>query len=430
MKVLVIGSGGREHAIVWKLSQSKKVSGIFVAPGNPGTAALAQNVPINATDIKKLLSFAKKEKIDCTIVGPEAPLVMGIVDLFEKHHQKIFGPSKNGARIEGSKVWAKKLMKKYNIPTAGFVVFSEYLAAKKYLQTAKYPCVVKADGPALGKGVAVCANKTEAQKFLSQIMMDRIFGPSGNKIIIEEVLSGPEISFMIATDGREFISLLPSQDHKKVSDGDKGPNTGGMGAYAPVPFVSRKMITEIEKKIVRPTLNALALENSLYKGILYPGLILTKEGPKVLEFNCRMGDPETQPLLSLLETDLMDIVTSVLKGNVMKSLTWKKAFAVCIVLTAKGYPGKYQKGVEIKGLKKTSGKKNIHIFHSGTSTKNDQIVTTGGRVLGVIGVNSSLIKAMDMAYASIGKKAIWFSGMHYRKDIGRKGVAKYDNTQI
>lgn len=430
MNILVIGSGGREHALVWKIAQSKKVKKIFCAPGNPGIGQIAENVGIKLDKLDQLVKFAKEKKIDLTIVGPEAPLIIGVVDLFGKNNLKIIGPSKKASQIEGSKVFAKKLMEKYGIPTAEFQVFDDYNKAQKFLKrldlqrsptSIGYPLVIKADGQCFGKGVAVCDNYTQAEIFLKKLLKDKIFGVAGEKVIIEECLQGQEISYMVVTDGVDFISLPPSQDHKRVFDDDRGPNTGGMGAYAPVPFVDKKLIKIIEDTIVRPTLRAMKKEGYLYKGILYPGLILTPEGPKVLEYNCRFGDPETQPLMKLLKTDIMDIFEAIVKKKVKRlKLDWYKGSAVCVVLTSKGYPGNYEKGKVISGL--VNDKNNIQVFHAGSKIANGKIKTCGGRVLGVTAKGPNLKTAIANAYKHIGRTGIHFSGMRYRRDIGKKGL--------
>ncbi len=427
MKVLVIGSGGREHALVWKIAQSKKVEKIFCAPGNPGTGSLAENIPIKVNQLKKLLLFAKKEKIDLTIVGPEKPLILGIADLFAKNNVPLVGPSKKASRLEGSKIFAKKLMKKYGIPTAKFEVFTVFSRAKKYLSGQKYPLVIKADGQCLGKGVAVCRKEFEAQKFLKSLMKDKVFGNSGSRVIIEECLTGQEISFMAVTDGINYVSFLPSQDHKRAFDGDRGPNTGGIGAYAPVKFVDDKLIKKIEKEIVQATLIAMEREGCPYSGILYPGIILTPEGPKVLEFNCRFGDPETQPLMTLMTTDIIDIFEAIVKKKVKNlRVKWSNASSVCVVLTAQGYPGNYEKGKIIYGLPKPFARGGlvnaVMTFHSGTKLLNGKLVTNGGRVLGITAKRSNLKTAITNTYKHIGGKGIHFSGMHYRHDIGKKGL--------
>jgi len=425
MKVLVIGSGGREHALVWKIVQSKKISKIFCAPGNAGTNELAENVAIGIGELDRLVYFAKKEKIDLTIVGPEAPLIAGITDLFEKNKLPIVGPTKRAARIEGSKIYAKKLLLWNKIPTAKFACFDDYKYASEFLKTKKYPLVIKAEGQCLGKGVVVCKDESTAQKFIRESMVEGIFKDEGKRIIIEEYLEGQEISFMVATDGNDFVSLLPSQDHKRAFDGDRGPNTGGMGAYAPVPFVDNKLIKRIEEEIVRPILKAMVQHDNPYIGILYPGLILTNDGPKVLEFNCRFGDPETQPVLSLLDLDIIDLFDAILHKKIKNiRLKWKKGAAVCVVLASSGYPGEYKKGIIIHGLKNLIKKKDVIAFHAGTKTDGNEVVTNGGRVLGITSVGKDLKQAIKNAYKYIGRKGVHFSGMQYRKDIGEKGLRK------
>ena len=421
LKILVIGSGGREHALVWKLSKSDKITKIYCAPGNAGTEEFAENIAINPSNIRELLNFAKVNSIDLTFVGPEGPLIAGIVDKFKKKSLNIVGPSKKAARIEGTKVFAKKLMAKYAIPTAKFKIFTDYKKAKKYLKSQIFPQVLKADGQCLGKGVLVAKNFNQAEKFLDVLMIKKIFAQAGSKVIIEECLTGQELSFMVVTDGKNFISLLPSQDHKRIFDNDHGPNTGGMGAFAPVPLVGSSLIKKIEKEIVKPTLSALEKEGCRYSGILYPGLILTKQGPKVLEFNCRFGDPETQPVLSLLKTDLIDILLAIQKRQIHKlKLSWNKGYAVCVVLASKGYPANYQKGFPIF----ITGTKNVTVFHSGTNKIGNKFITSGGRVLGVTGIGSSLFQAIKNTYKAVGAKGVHFKGMYFRRDIGAKGLNK------
>jgi len=429
MKILIIGSGGREHALGWKIKQSPLVSKIYFAPGNSGTKQIGKNVSIEVTNIQGLLKFAKGKKIDLTVVGPETPLVLGISDVFKKEKLKIFGPSKKAAQIEGSKTFSKQLMKKYKIPTAEYFSFNNFSEANKYLQHVKYPQVIKADGLSLGKGVAICKNRKDAEKFLKQLMVDKIFGGSGEKIIIEECLYGQEISFMVITDGKDFLSFLPSQDHKRLNENNQGPNTGGMGAYTPVPFLDKKLIKQIEKEIIIPTIKAMAKEGCLYQGILYPGLILTKEGPKVLEYNCRFGDPETQPLMMSLESDLIEIILAQQKGNLKnKKLIFKKGFSVGVVLASAGYPEEYKKGDQIIGLGKVNDK-DVQIFHAGTKEVDKKIITNGGRVLSVTAKSITLDETIKKAYQYIGKKGVYFKGMQYRKDIGKNGLIfgdKYD----
>lgn len=429
MKILIIGSGAREHALGWKIKQSPLVTKIYFAPGNPGTKQIGENVNIVVTDIKKLLKFAKEKKIDLTVVGPETPLVFGISDVFKKEKLKIIGPSKCASQIESSKIFAKQLMKKYKIPTASYFSFNNFTQAKEHLAKTKYPVVIKADGLCMGKGVAVCKNKKEAEIFLKQLIVDKIFGKSGEKIIIEECLYGQEISFMVITDGKDFLSLSPSQDHKRLIDNNQGPNTGGMGAYTPVPFVDQKLIKQIEKEIVAPTIKAMAKEGCRYEGILYPGLILTREGPKVLEYNCRFGDPETQPLMMQMESDLVEIFLAQQKKQLKnKKLIFKKGFSVGVVLASKGYPGKYEKGDQIFRLNKIKSD-DVQIFHAGTKEENKKIVTNGGRVLSVTSTGKTLGEAIKKAYRQIGKKGIHFKGMQFRHDIGKNGLIfgdKYD----
>lgn len=429
MNILVIGSGGREHALVWKIAKSKKAEKVYCAPGISGISSYAQNVPIHVSEIEKLAEFAMEKKIDLTVAGPEIPLIAGIVDLFKKNHLQIIGPSRAAAQIEGSKVFSKKLMLKYKIPTADFAVFDDYRSAKLYLKDQKYPLVIKADGQCAGKGVAVCKNYKEAKIFLKTLMKDKIFGDSGNQIIIEECLSGQEVSFMLATDGNYFVSFLPSQDHKRVFDNDRGPNTGGMGAYTPVPFVSSKMMSQIERTIVKPVIDAMRKEGAPYEGILYPGLIMTKDGPKVLEFNCRFGDPETQPLMFMLKSDIVELFEAIISKKIKDyKFKWHRGSAVCVVLTAKGYPGKYEKGKVIYGLPKPFARgplaNSVITFHSGTKFIKNKLVTNGGRVLGVTARGNNLKEAINNVYKLIGKKGIHFSGMQYRKDIGEKGLNK------
>lgn len=433
MKILVIGSGGREHALVWKITQSKKVRKVYCAPGNPGTGQIAQNVPINVTELDKLVRFARDKNIDLTVVGPEAPLINGIVDLFKENNLKIIGPTKIAAQIEGSKIFAKKLMEKYKIPTAKYKIFDDYKKASLFLRrlhlmggatSLKYPIVIKADGQCFGKGVAVCGSFDQANKFLKLLMVDKIFGNCGSRVIIEECLEGQEVSFMLASDGKNFVSFIPSQDHKRAKDKDEGPNTGGMGAYAPVPFVDKNLFSKIEKEIAGPVIEAMRDENATYEGILYPGLILTPEGPKVLEFNCRFGDPETQPLMSMLKSDIIELFEAILNNKIRDyKFKWFSGASVCVVLTAKGYPGEYEKGKEIS-LARSHLARKYAVFHAGTKITNGKLVTSGGRVLGVTARGKNLKEAIKNVYKYIGKNGIHFSGMHYRKDIGKKGLNK------
>ena len=422
MRVLIIGSGGREHALAWKISQSKKVSQIFIAPGNAGTAQIGKNINLTANDLPSLLHFSLKEKIDLTIVGPEEPLNLGIVDLFEKNHLLIFGPPKKAAQLETSKVFAKRFMKKFKIPTAEFKIFSDYQKAKTYLKDCQFPKVLKADGLAGGKGVSVCQNLKETLLALEKMMVKKTFGSAGKKVIIEHCLIGQEISLISFVDGQNISPFLPAQDHKAVFDNDKGPNTGGMGAYTPTPFASQKILKQIINQILKPTILGMKKINHPYKGILYVGLMLTSDGPKVLEFNCRFGDPETQPQLMLLKSDLVDLMLTCLRGKLKnRKISWHPGFSVCVVLASGGYPNKYQKGFIIKGLPKNNSQ--LQVFHSGTKFEKNKIMTNGGRVLGVTSRGKTLKEAIKKAYLVV--KKIRFKNKYYRGDIGAKASNFY-----
>ncbi|UZQ83586.1 phosphoribosylamine--glycine ligase [Thermoanaerobacter sp. RKWS2] len=413
MKVLVIGGGGREHAIVHKLSQSSKVDKIYCAPGNAGIGLLAECVDIKIGDIEKLKEFAIKNNIDLTVVGPEMPLVQGIVDEFEKAGLKIFGPNKSAAAIEGSKYFAKQLLSKYNIPTGRFKAFDKYQEALKFLKETWYPAVMKADGLAQGKGVFIVKDFIEAKEALDLMMKKRIFGASGDIIIIEEMLFGKEASVFAFTDGENILPMVSAMDYKKIYEGDKGPNTGGMGSIAPNPYLEEETLKEVMESILKPMVKALQKEGIVYKGVLYAGLMLTKEGPKVLEFNARFGDPETQVVLPLLKTDLIDIMEATIEGKLDKiQIEWEDKKAVCAVAVSNGYPGEYQTGFEITGLEKV---KEAFVYHAGTVLKDGKIVTSGGRVLAVTSIGDSYEEAREKVYREI--KKISFKGMYYRKDI-------------
>jgi phosphoribosylamine--glycine ligase len=421
MKILVIGSGGREHTLVWKISQSPKVSKIFCAPGNAGISHLAQGVDIGEDNIVGLANFAQKMKIDLTIVGPELSLSRGMVDDFDKQGLKIFGPNQKATQIESSKVFSKYLMKKYNIPSANYAVFQDIKKAFDYVKQQAFPLVIKADGLAAGKGVFIVKGIKQAKEALDSLMKKKIFGDAGEYVVIEEFLEGEEISVLAFSDGKTVVPMVSSQDHKKIFNKDKGPNTGGMGAYSPVPFyndLSRKIVLQ---KILKPTIEGLKTEGREYKGVLYAGLILTKEGPKVLEFNARFGDPETQVVLPRLETDLIEIFNAVIEGNLHKiNLKWKDNAVVCVVIASGGYPGKYQKGKVIDGLKSLEEMKNIIAFHAGTKFQDGKVVTSGGRVLGITAWADTIFKAKEKAYEGVEK--IYFEEMYYRKDIALKGI--------
>jgi len=421
MKILVVGGGGREHALVWKIAQSPKVKKIYAAPGNPGISILAECVESFPLDQLSLLAdFAKEKEIDLTVVGPEAPLIAGLADELEEKGLKVFGPNKLAAILEGSKSFAKQLMKQYGIPTPSFRIFSSFEEASTYVKKKGTPLVVKADGLAGGKGAIVAREEDEALEALDLILVKRAFGEAGRQVVIEDFCEGEEVSILAFTDGEEVLPLIPCQDHKRVYDGDKGPNTGGMGAYAPVPFVTDRMIAEIERLILRPIVRAMKSESRPYRGLLYAGLMITNEGPKVLEFNCRFGDPETQAILPLLESDLVEVMEACCDGHLEGiELKWRNGAVVCVVLASGGYPGKYEIGLEVTGLKQASSLKDVIIFHAGTSWKEGKLVTAGGRVLGITGWGKDLPKAIAQTYEAI--NLVNFPGKHFRKDIGKKG---------
>lgn len=423
--ILIIGGGGREHALAWKLKQSPKVGQIFVAPGNGGTASVGTNVDIKATDLPALAKFAEDKKIDLTVVGQDDPLALGIVDLFHKKNLKIWGPKKGAAQIESSKTFAKNLMQQTGIPTARFQTFSNYDSALKYLESVGTPIVIKASGLALGKGVTVCKTIDEARRALKEVMVDKIFGDAGNDVVIEEFLQGQEFSIHAFCDGKTFQLLPSAQDHKPIFDGNKGPNTGGMGTIAPVPWVSANMMEGISRNIVTPILKAIKKEETPFTGLLYPGLIQTDDGPKVIEFNARFGDPECQSYMRLLKTDLYDIFEASVEQKLDQiKIQWHQGFACCIVAASGGYPGSYEKGKTITGIDKAEVLDDIAVFHAGTAVKNNQLMTNGGRVLGVTAVADDLQSALNKVYAAI--KLIDFDGMHYRTDIGKNSLTTKD----
>jgi phosphoribosylamine--glycine ligase len=422
VRILLIGSGGREHALVWKIAQSKLVDKIFCAPGNGGIAQLAECLDIKAEDIPGLLDFARREKIDLTVVGPEASLAGGIVDEFAKYKLRIFGPTKLASQLEASKVFAKELMAKYNVPTANFKIFDNIEKANAYIDEIGAPCVVKADGLAAGKGVVVAKSVDEAKQAVYSIMQEKIFGSAGNKIIIEECLEGQEASIIVITDSKEVIPLASSQDHKRIFDNDEGLNTGGMGAYSPAPIVSEKIFSEILDKIIYRVIDGLVKEGIYYKGVLYAGIMLTKQGPKTLEFNVRFGDPETQAILPRLKSDLVEVMlaTSNEKLSRFPKLNWNNKPCVCVVVSSKGYPGDYEKGKVISGLEQAAKMEDVVVFHAGTKKNQGNYITNGGRVLGVTALGNTIKAAIDKTYKAVEK--IHFEGMHYRRDIGQKAV--------
>ncbi|MBF0506365.1 MAG: phosphoribosylamine--glycine ligase [Nitrospirae bacterium] len=421
MKVLVIGGGGREHAIVWKLAQSRHVDKIYCAPGNAGIAETAECIDIGINNFDELVNLVRYEWIDLTIVGPEEPLSRGIVDAFEREGRKIVGPVKAAAQLESSKVFSKEFMRRHRIPTAEYKVFSSYLHAEDYVRMKAAPIVIKADGLAAGKGVIVAATTEEAVQALKRIMKDKEFGDAGNRVIVEECLQGEEASFMVFTDGSTIVPMVSSQDHKRVFDDDKGPNTGGMGAYSPAPVLTPELESVVMEKVLHPVINGLREEGIKYKGILYAGLMIKDGKPSVLEFNCRMGDPETQPVLARLDTDLMDISLAIADERLSDiKIEWKKDAAVCIVLASGGYPGAYEKGKVISGLEKANGLEGVFVFHAGTAFNDGDVVTSGGRVLGVTATGRDIKAAKEQAYKAAGQ--LHFEGVHYRKDIADRAL--------
>ena len=398
MKILVVGKGGREHALAWKLSQSKDVEKIYCAPGNAGIAKIAEVVPIEMDNLAALAEFADSKGIDLTVVGPELPLTLGIVDVFEAKGLRIFGPTKEASEIEGSKAFAKDFMQRYHIPTASFRIFSDHLDAIDFVTTASYPLVIKASGLAAGKGTVIVNSPSEAKKTVEDIMVAKVFGEAGERLVIEEFLNGEEVTVMALTDGERVIPMVSAQDHKRIFDDDKGPNTGGMGAYAPTNMVPDKMMKRIVEEILEPTISGLADMGRLYKGVLYTGVIITDRGPKVLEYNCRFGDPETQAVLPLLETDLVQIFSDIADGYLnIDEIKWKELSSVCVVIASKGYPETQEKGVAIEGIEACIAK-GCMVFHAGTAVKDGKIVTNGGRVLGVTAIDVSLKGAISKVY--------------------------------
>jgi len=417
MKILVIGGGGREHAIVKKLSESKKKPEIYVAPGNAGTEDIATNVAISVMDFNALTDFAKKEKIDLTIVGMDDPLVKGIVDCFEAEGLRVFGPRKNAAILEGSKAFAKDLMKKYDIPTAGYENFSDPKEALKYLENVKYPVVLKADGLALGKGVLICKDKSEAISGIEELMTKKSFGDAGNTIVIEEFLEGREVSVLSFVDGKHYALMTSAQDHKRAKDGDEGLNTGGMGTFSPSPFYTEEIDKYCKEHIYQKTVDAMRAEGREFKGIIFYGLMLTKSGVKVLEYNARFGDPETQVVLPRMENDIIDVFEACIDGCLDKiDLKFENNAAVCVVLASDGYPLEYEKGKKISGLKNFEGRTDIFAFHAGTKKVNGDVLTNGGRVLGITAKAPTLKEARDKAYEAT--KLVEFENKYMRNDIG------------
>ena len=418
MKVLIVGSGGREHAIAWKVAQSPRVEKIYCAPGNAGIEEYAQCVDIGAMEFEELAAFAKEEQIDLTVIGMDDPLVGGVVDVFEREGLRVFGPRKNAAVLEGSKAFSKDLMKKYGIPTAAYENFTDPKEALSYLETARFPIVLKADGLALGKGVLICQDLSEAQAGVREIMEDKKFGDAGNTMVIEEFMTGREVSVLSFVDGKTIKTMTSAQDHKRAMDGDQGLNTGGMGTFSPSPFYTPEVDAFCRKYIYQPTVDAMAKEGRPFKGVIFFGLMLTEDGPKVLEYNARFGDPEAQVVLPRMKNDIVDVFEACIDGTLDQiDLQFEDNAAVCVVLASEGYPVSYEKGFPIHGLENFKNKDGYYVFHAGTKKKDGQIVTNGGRVLGVVVKGEDLKKARANAYEAI--KLVEFDNKYYRHDIGK-----------
>lgn len=422
MKILVVGSGGREHTLCWKISQSKLVDKIYCAPGNAGTASFAENIAIEVNEISKLVKFCKEKKIELVVIGPELPLTLGLTDKLEEIGIKAFGPSALAAEIEGSKAFSKMIMERYDVPTAKYKVFIDHYNAKNYLNEIGIPCVIKADGLAQGKGVFVCLTREMAEDALEEIMGEKSFGDAGNRVLIEEYLEGQEVSILAFTDGNTIIPMVSAQDHKRIFDNDEGPNTGGMGAYSPAPMYTKEMESFVFDKVFKPVIEGMKKEGRIYKGVLYAGLMLTEKGIKVLEFNARFGDPEAQVVLTRLKTDLVEIMLSVAEGRLEnQEIAWQDEASVCVVMSAEGYPGEYVKAREITFKEPDAKIKDISfVFHAGTKLEDNKVITCGGRVLGITALGSTIKDAIDNAYLRV--NSVEFKGAHYRKDIGKKAL--------
>jgi phosphoribosylamine--glycine ligase len=430
MKILVVGKGGREHALVWKLAQSPRATQVFCAPGNAGTARDGTNVSIETTDFDKLARFARKEDVGLTVVGPEEPLALGIVDFFQKAGLRVFGPTKEAAQLEASKVFAKGLMRHADVPTAEFRVCDHPEFARTYVVSREYPVVVKADGLAAGKGVLVCSTTEEALAAVDRIMVREEFGAAaGRQVVIEKRLQGEELSILALVSGRTVVPLEPTQDHKRALDGDAGPNTGGMGAYCPAPLATPALLDRVDREVLVPTVHAMKRKRRPFRGVLYAGLIVTNQGPRVLEYNCRFGDPETQPLLMRLRTDLLDLLEAVVDERLDEfegKLEWDPRPAVCVVIASQGYPASYEKGRVISGLAEAAELPDVKVFHAGTRQDGGRVLTDGGRVLGVTALGDTLADARRRAYEAVGR--IEFTGMHYRRDIAEKALRQPDQA--
>jgi phosphoribosylamine--glycine ligase len=423
MKILVVGNGGREHALAWRIAQSPRVERVFVAPGNAGTALEAENVPIAADDVPKLIAFARQNGIGLTVIGPEAPLAAGIVDAFQESELRVFGPSKLAAELESSKVFCKNLLRHADVATAEYRVFQNARSAVTYLKERDdVPVVVKADGLAAGKGVVVCENREQALAAVERIAVEREFGAAGDQLVIEERLHGQEASVLALTDGQTLLTMPPCQDHKPAFDGDRGPNTGGMGAYCPTPLVTDQLLAQLEEKVLVPTVHQMKRSRRPFRGVLYAGLMITSQGVKVLEYNVRFGDPECQPLLMRLQSDLVDLLDATVDGRLdeIAPPQWEPRPAVCVVMASEGYPGKYERGQPIRGLEEAARLADVKVFHAGTALKDGQVVTDGGRVLGVTALGTSISAAKLQAYTAV--KCVRFSGAWCRKDISDKAL--------
>ncbi|MEK9672360.1 MAG: phosphoribosylamine--glycine ligase [Rhodospirillaceae bacterium] len=423
MKVLVVGSGGREHSLCWAIARSPKCKKLYCAPGNAGTAAVAENVDIDAEDLDGLIAFVEETKIDFVVVGPEGPLVLGLVDRLDAIGIKSFGPTARAAELEGSKAFTKDLCAKYDIPTADYDRFDEPDAAKEYIRTHGAPIVVKADGLAAGKGVIICRNVNEAYAAVDQIMIEEAFGGAGEEIVVEQFLEGEEASFFALVDGETAVPLVGAQDHKRAHDGDEGPNTGGMGAYSPAPVVDQAMVDRVMTDIIEPTIRAMAAEGRPYKGVLYAGLMIGGDGPKLIEYNARFGDPECQVMMMRMKSDILDALLACAEGRLAKTkIEWHDATAMIVVMAAKGYPGKYQKDTEINGLRKAGAVEGVVVFHAGTAADGDRVLATGGRVLGVTALGKDVKEAQKRAYQAV-DSIDWPDGF-CRRDIGWRAVGR------
>ncbi len=422
MRVLVVGSGGREHALAWKIASSPLVERVYCAPGNPGMAQVGECVDISVNDIDALVRFAREKDLGLTVIGPEDPLAAGIVDRFEAEGLRAWGPSAKAAQLEASKAFAKRIMAKFEIPTAEYTEFGNAVAAKEYVGKKGAPIVVKADGLAAGKGVTVAATIAEAEGAIDAAMLDRVFGDAGGRIVIEECLVGEEASIFALCDGAHFVTLASAQDHKRVFDNDEGPNTGGMGAYSPAPVVTPELMREIEERVLRPCVDGMAKEGAAYRGVLYAGLMITADGPKVIEFNCRFGDPETQVVLPRMKSDLLPLLLACCDGTLdQHSVEWHDAACVTVVMASGGYPGAYEKGKMIAGITAAERLEGVQVFHAGTKVTDGRLVTNGGRVLNVTATGVDIPNAIARAYEAVA--CISFEGAHYRKDIGRSALA-------